>query len=325
MSVTRVLDVALDRSILFGYTKVGSALRKKWWPADPEPGSLRGKRVLVTGATSGIGEAMIESFAALGAAVHVLGRNEVKTRDVAERLRASHPHVEVVEELCDISDLDAVNAWCTDFLGRVSELHGLVHNAGVLTKGREESKQGNEMALAAHVLGPHVMVDRLLPVLESAGGSGGSTVVFMSSGGMYSAKLRTDDLQFAQGEYDGVQGYARTKRMQVVLADAWSKRLRGTGTRVESMHPGWVETPGVADSLPTFNKIIGPGLRDPDDGADTAVWLVATRPDSDGSRHFWHDRALRPTTVGWQRDQDDERTPDFLRQLTALTDTQWPA
>ena len=321
MSATSILDAALDRSILLGYSKIGSALRRKWWAADPEAGSLRGKRVLVTGATSGIGEAMVESFAALGATVHVLGRNEVKTRNVAERLRNSHPHVEVVEELCDISDLDAVNAWCTGFLGRVPMLHGLVHNAGVMTKERQESKQGNEMALAAHVLGPHLMVDRLLPILENAEES---TVVFMSSGGMYGAKLRTEDLQFAQGEYDGVQGYARTKRMQVVLAEAWSKRLRGTGTRVESMHPGWVGTPGVADSLPTFNKVLGRVLRDSEDGADTAVWLVATRPDSDGSHHFWHDRALRPTTVGWQRDKDAPKTPDLLRQVTALTGTEWP-
>jgi hypothetical protein len=68
--------------------------------------------------------------------------------------------------------------------------------------------------------------------------------------------------------------------MQVVLADAWAPGLEGSEVRAESMHPGWVETPGVARYLPTFRKITHPLLRRVDDGADTAVGLVATRPDS---------------------------------------------
>ena len=66
--------------------------------------------------------------------------------------------------------------------------------------------------------------------------------------------------------------------MQVVLADARARLLQGSDIRVESMHPGWVETPGVARYLPTFRKITRPLLREVDDGADTAVGLVATRP-----------------------------------------------
>ena len=80
-------------------------------------------------------------------------------------------------------------------------------------------------------------------------------------------------------------------------------------------------TPGVTDSLPTFNKVMGPLLRTPEDGADTAVWLVATRPESAGSKHFWHDRALRPTTFGWQRADDPAATRRFLAYVTGATDT----
>ena len=57
--------------------------------------------------------------------------------------------------------------------------------------------------------------------------------------------------------------------MQVVLADAWARRLEGSDVRVESMHPGWVETPGVARHLPTFGKITPPLLREVDDAANT--------------------------------------------------------
>lgn len=116
-------------------------------------------------------------------------------------------------------------------------------------------------------------------------------MVFVSSGGMYSTPLVIDDLEYR----NGVRAYARTKRMQVVLADAWARRLSGTDVRVESMHPGWVDTPGVAEYLPRFRIVHKPLLRDLADGADTAVWLVATRPPSKPG-HFWHDRAQRPTT-----------------------------
>ena len=318
MELTAVVDAALDRSVVLGYTRLGSGLRRRWWPADPRPDALVGKRVLVTGATSGIGEAMGRSFARLGATVHLLGRNESKLRGVAAALREEIPAVEVVEEVCDVSDLEAVRAWAPGFAGRVPALHGLVHNAGTMTEHRQESPQGHELQLATHVLGPHLMSELLLDLLRA----GPASVVWMSSGGMYGAKLSADPdaLEYRRGDYNGVQAYARTKRMQVVLAEAWAGRLGGTDVRVESMHPGWVRTPGVASHLPTFNRVTGPLLRDAEDGADTAVWLVATRPRSEPP-HFWHDRAQRPTTFGWRRGPQPADVGAFLTFVTEATGT----
>lgn len=320
--LTEVVDGLLDRSVVLGYSRLGPRLRRRWWPADPPPDAMVGKRVLVTGATSGIGESIALEFATLGATVHLLGRDEQKTRRSADRVRGAVPDAVVVEELCDVSDLEAVRAWTADLSGRIPSLHAIVHNAGVMPDERQESAQGHEITLAAHVLGPHLMTERLLPLLQAASEA---TVVFMSSGGMYAADLRADDIQYLEDGYTGTKAYARTKRMQVVLAKAWADMLDGSDIRVESMHPGWVKTPGVAESMPTFNKVAEPLLRTPADGADTAVWLVATRPDSEPS-HFWHDRAQRPTTFGWQRDEDAAKVASLLEQISALTDTpdDWP-
>lgn len=317
MNLSNVLDAALDRSVVLGYTRIGSGLRRRWWPADPPAGALEGKRVLVTGATSGLGEAMAKSFAELGATVHLLGRNIAKVKTSADAIRAAVPGAVVVEEVCDVGDLDAVRAWTDDFTGRVDSLDGLVHNAGAMPKTRAETAQGHETQLACHVLGPHLITDRLLTALRNAEGA---QVVFVSSGGMYTAPLSAADLESERGEYDGVKVYARTKRMQVVLANAWAERLASTGVRVASMHPGWAETPGVTESLPTFDKVMRPLLRTAADGADTAVWLVATRPAS-RPPHFWHDRAQRPTTFGWQRGQDAGEVARFLDEVSAATDT----
>ncbi|MDT5110394.1 MAG: dehydrogenase/reductase family er 12 [Mycobacterium sp.] len=337
MKFTGVIDAVLDRSVVLGYTKIGSGLRSLWWPADPGAGALATKRVLVTGATSGIGEAMAKSFAELGATVYLLGRNAEKVKHSAGRIRGEVPGAVVFEETCDVSDLDAVRAWTDDFNGRVDALHGLVHNAGAMPKERIETAQHHETQFACHVLGPQLMTERLLPLLRMADGA---QVVFVSSGGMYAAPLEVDDLESAAGKYDGVRVYARTKRMQVVLAGAWAERLAderlredheaderlredhesATDVRVASMHPGWAATPGTAESLPTFQKLTGPLLRDATDGADTAVWLVATRPPS-RPPHFWHDRAQRPTTFGWQRAQDPRAVAKFLDEVSELTET----
>ncbi|MEU0494955.1 SDR family NAD(P)-dependent oxidoreductase [Mycobacterium sp. NPDC006124] len=317
MNVTDLLDAALDRSVLLGYSKIGSGVRRLWWPADPGANSMAGKRVVVTGATSGLGEAMARSFAELGAIVHLLGRNPDKVRHSVGVIRGAVPGSVIVDEVCDVGDLDAVRAWTEDLSGRVDALHGLVHNAGAMPKRRDVTPQGHELQFACHVLGPHLMTERLLPLLRNAGGA---SVVFVSSGGMYSAPLSVGDLESARGDYDGVRVYAKTKRMQVVLADAWARRLEATDVRVESMHPGWARTPGVAEALPTFQRLTGPILRDAAGGADTAVWLLATRPRSQ-SPHFWHDRAQRPTTFGWQRPQDPAVVATFLDGVSAMTDT----
>lgn len=313
---TELLDGAMDRALILGYTKLGSGLRRHWWAADANPEALLGKRVLVTGATAGIGLAMARAFAGLGASVHVLGRDEEKLRRSAASIRSAVTGADVTEERCDVSDLDAVREWTADFANRVPALNGLVHNAGLMPKERSLTPQGHELQLATHVLGPHLMTERLLPLLRAAGGA---SVVFVSSGGMYGAPLVVDDLESRHG-YSGMRTYARTKKMQVVLADSWARRLAGTDIRVESMHPGWVDTPGVAEYLPRFRLATKPLLRDVADGADTAVWLVATRPESKPG-HFWHDRAQRPTTFGWQRHENPVKVRRFLEQVSRLTGT----
>lgn len=302
-----MLDTVLDRAIVPGYSRIGYALRSRHWDDDPQRGALRGKAVLVTGAGRGLGAATAVRLAALGANVHLMVRSADKADDTLARIRDVAPSAEAHVEVCDVSDLDQVTEFAAEFRQRVPELHALIRNAGVMPPERATTAQGHETALATHVLGPFVLTRALREPL-SAGAEPGR-VIFVASGGMYPQRLRTDDPEFRDGEYNGTTAYARTKRMQVVLTELLAEYLPADDVVVHAMHPGWASTPGVTESMPLFNRIVGPLLRDDEQGADTVVWLAAAVRVVQSSGQFWHDRAPRPTHyVPWTRENDDQRT-----------------
>src|SRR4051812_18417502 len=102
---TRAADTVLDRLVVPGYSLIGPRVRKRWWPADPAPGSLRERHVIVTGASSGLGTATARGLADLGATVHLVGRTVERLDTAADAIRAAVPHADLVVDVCDVSDL----------------------------------------------------------------------------------------------------------------------------------------------------------------------------------------------------------------------------
>lgn len=293
-----IADSALDRTVVPGYSRVGYALRSRLWNDGDGPdgvpgladGALAGAVVAVTGANSGIGKAASAQLAGLGAQVVLLVRDTGKGAAARDEVLRAHPQADVRVERCDVSDFDDVRSAARRLRTALPKLDALVHNAGVLPASRGESAQGHETTLATHVLGPIVLTDEVRPLLARAERP---RVVFVSSGGMYAQKLHVEDPEYRRGRYRGATAYARTKRMQVALLPCLAERWSGDDVMVAAMHPGWVETPGVARSLPGFHRLAGAILRSPDQGADTITWLVATGRELSGGL-FWHDRAPRP-------------------------------
>lgn len=286
----RVLDEVLDRTIAPGYTRLGLAVRQRFWsPLDPD--ALAGSTVMVTGANSGIGKAIAAGVAELGGTVLLTVRDRARGESARRDILDAAPGADVQVERCDVSDLAGVRAFAADLVSRVPRLDAVVHNAGVMPPERSRTEEGHELSLATHVLGPLLLTELLLPALVE---SPDPRVVLMSSGGMYTQKLPVDDIEYRTGKYRPAVAYARSKRIQVALTPLLAHRWAAQSVMVAAMHPGWADTPGVATSLPAFRTLTGPVLRTAEQAADTAVWLTASSP-TPPSGEFWHDRAVRPT------------------------------
>ena len=316
--VARVVDTLLDRTIVGGYTSVGYQVRRRAWEAG-ELERLEGRTVVISGATSGIGLAAAHAFARLGARVRILARSQERGEQARGAISAGSASQAVDVITCDLSSLRSVRSCAELLVSEGGRIDVLVNNAGVLPERRELSADGIELTFATNVLGPFLLTNKLVPLMraapgdaragvEAAGGVRRARIIYVSSGGMYSARLDVEDLQMERREFDGVRAYAQTKREQVVLTELWAQRLDREGIVVHAMHPGWVDTPGVRSSLPRFYRLTKPLLRTPEQGADTIVWLGASAEAESSSGGFWHDRRRRPThTLPWTCETPDER------------------
>ncbi len=256
--------------------------------AGPEvPVSLAGRRVLVTGATQGIGHALAQGLAQRGADLELWCRDPERAERLRDELLAAGA---AAVDLCiaDLGDLDAVRSEASRT--KAGPLDAVLHNAGLLPLERARTPQGFEVTYGVHLLGPLVLTEALLPRLRARAGR----VVFMTSGGAYTQRLQLGVLRDgvdARDGYDGVRSYAQTKRGQIVVADALH-RLLAPEVSAFSVHPGWVDTRAVRESLPGFHRRMGPYLRTPEQGADGTLWLstAALGEEALARGGMWFDR-----------------------------------
>jgi len=287
-----IVDAALEVTVVGSFSRIGPPVRRRLFHwGDPPATALRGKTALVTGPTSGLGQATARGLAALGARVVLLGRDEGRLARVRDELTQHSGEDRFPTVLADMASLASVQSAIEQIRATETRIDLLVDNAGAIYPERTLSPDGIEATLALLVVGPFALTRGLLPLLRA---SGEARVIAVTSGGMYTQAVRLHDLQFENGAYAGPVAYARAKRIQVALAREWARRMKGEPMTFNAMHPGWADTPGLASSLPAFHRLMRPLLRTPAQGIDTILWLATTQARPRPSGKLYLDRGVRP-------------------------------
>lgn len=295
-------------SALRCFTRYGYQRGKKhWYPMSTD---MTGKHVVLTGANSGLGYATAQALLDAGADLTVIVRDKAKSESMQASLkRATGRRAESVE-LADLSLLSEVRRLADKLNEQAKPIDVLINNAGALFNDYEQTREGVERSIALLLLSPWQLTERLHPLL--AGHAAPARVINVVSGGMYTQKLKLNQLIMMPTRYNGSVAYARAKRALTVLTELWSEDWQKDNIIVNSMHPGWADTPGVQSALPGFRRLTRRVLRNSEEGADTIVWLARAREAGLVSGKLFLDREPRTTHLRANtRERAEER--DLLR------------
>lgn len=234
---------------------------------------MRGKTIVITGATSGIGEVAAIHLAERGARIVLIARDKARADITMEKLRRANGAVEHAMHLGDLSLLADMKRVAGE-IGQEPRIDILINNAGALFNSRQETSDGLEKTFALNHMSYFVVTSLLLPKLKP-----GARIVSTSSGAHRRAKLDFDDLQSRRG-FSGFAVYSKSKLCNILFTRELARRIAGTGVTANCLHPGFVATRfgdqsgGLVSAIVRVAKPFG-GIS-PEEGAKTILYLAAS-------------------------------------------------
>lgn len=246
------------------------------------------KRIVISGATSGIGEEIAYQLGRAGAALVLACRDVAKGERVAARILAEGGTRDVVVLPFDAASQTSILEFADTCRQRFDRLDVLVNNAGLGHGQRLETPEELELVFATNVLGYHRLSIALAGLLAA---SAPSRIVVVAS--TFAGHLDLDDLEWKRRPYEELAAYAQSKACNRMLSWALARRLEPRGVAVNAMAPGFVPQTGLSRNL-------SPDLREAyrrrsgrpvAHGADTAVWLALSADVEGVTGRFFYDRA----------------------------------
>ena len=201
--------------------------------------NLKGKRILVTGVSAGLGVETARSLAAHGAevigAARDLNKAKVATEQIQKDAAANGGSFEIVE--LDLANLKSVRACADALLAKGQAFDVVIANAGVMATPFGHTVDGFETQFGTNHLGHFVLVNRIAPLIRTGG-----RLINLSSAGHRYANIDLEDPNFERTPYDPFVAYGRSKTANILFAVAFDKRHRDRGVRAAAVHPGGIKT-----------------------------------------------------------------------------------
>jgi retinol dehydrogenase 12 len=234
---------------------------------------VEGTTCLVTGATSGIGQATAARLAELGASVIAVARDRARGEQAAAEIRQRAPRARVEVLTADLSRLGQVRTLAAQVHDRHDRLDVLVNNAGVAKFRRELTPDGLGVTLATNHLGPFLLTNLLLDLLTKSAPA--RVVTVTSDRHTQQRSIPWDDLEPGHD-----CSYKASKLLNVLFTYELARRLAGTGVTANCLSPGFVRTGLGREATGPFRvflRLTRPFQASPEAGAQTSVYL-ATSP-----------------------------------------------
>ena len=200
---------------------------------------LSGKKVLVTGASGGLGEETARALAAAEASVIMAARDNTKNSEAKERILSSNSEAKLELHELNLASLEDVRSSAEEFLSKNESLDLLVNNAGIMCTPFGHTTDGFEQQFGVNHLGHYLFTGLMMPALEK---SGASRVVCLSSGAHLICGVNLDDPMFERRDYDGWDSYGQSKSANALFAREFDRRYAEKGIHAFSVHPGMIFT-----------------------------------------------------------------------------------
>ena len=251
--------------------------------------SLSGKRVLVTGASAGLGVETARALAAHGADVVGAARDLEKARRATEEVRsvasAEGGSLELIE--LDLASLASVRACADALIADGQQFDVIIANAGVMACPKSTTEDGFETQFGTNHLGHFVLINRIASLLKPGG-----RLVNLSSAGHRFADVDLEDPNFEHTPYDEWQAYGRSKTANILFAVEFDRRHRAEGIRAAAVHPGAIHTELSRHLTPEATEKLVAAINETQkahggapfsyksvpQGAATSIWAAAVSP-----------------------------------------------
>ena len=236
---------------------------------------MKGKTVVATGATSGIGEVAVLALARMGARIVFIARDERRAGATLKKLETRAPRLGHALHLADLSLIAETRRVGQAIAQQEPRVDVLINNAGAMFSDRRVTPEGLEMTFALNHMAYFTLTAALT---EKLAASAPARVVCTSSTAHQGMSLDFSDLQSAR-RYNGWQAYGRSKLANILCTRELARRLAGTGVTANSFHPGFVAT-RFGDASGGLTSLLIPFARmfaiTPEQGADTLVHLASS-------------------------------------------------